>query len=109
MNEPTTMESAAQSMAEVATAQASRYLQQLCKHFAHRLTVTFTPQAGEITFPSGTCRLKATDDRLTLSLEAADDAQLLQLQDVVERHLVRFAFREELKLAWQRTSAAAPR
>jgi len=76
------------------TERASICLQQLCKHFAHRLPVEFTPERGQITFSVGTCRLAADAVVLTLHAEAADDAQLAQLQDVVARHLLRFAFRD---------------
>jgi hypothetical protein len=38
---------------------------------------------------------------LTLSLETPDATQMAQLQDVVARHLVRFAFREELQVDWR--------
>src|SRR5690349_11799855 len=34
----------------VKTDHASRYLQQLCKHWAHHLSVTFTPEKGQVTF-----------------------------------------------------------
>lgn len=92
----------ARSIATVATDKASRYLQQLCKHFAHKLPVEFDPQQGSIAFPIGTCRLAAEDAGLRLSCEASDAGQLAQLQDVIERHLVRFAFREnELAVIWQ--------
>jgi len=47
------------SEARITTEQASIYLQQLCKHFAHRLLVEFTPERGQITFSIGTCRLTA--------------------------------------------------
>jgi len=96
-----TLNAPARSVAEVATAHASRYLQQLCKHFAHKLPVTFDEHAGQITFSIGECRLAATDGVLRLSLEAQNAADMPQLQDVVERHLVRFAFREELKMDWR--------
>lgn len=36
------------SRADVPTAHASRYLQQLCKHWAHRFEVTFDPHQGRI-------------------------------------------------------------
>jgi len=86
--------------ARVETERASNYLQQLCKHFAHKLTVEFTPERGRIEFSIGTCRLAAKDRVLTLDAEAQDDANLAQLQGVVDRHLIRFAFREELRIAW---------
>jgi hypothetical protein len=90
----------ARSTAAVPTEHASRYLQQLCKHFAHKLPVTFDPKAGSIAFPIGTCRLAATDTVLTLDLETPNAGDMAQLQDVVVRHLVRFAFREELAVDW---------
>jgi hypothetical protein len=92
------------SVATIPTEHASRYLQQLCKHFAHKLPVTFDPHAGQIEFSIGICRLVATDTALTLDLEAPEAEQMPQLQDVVVRHLVRFAFREELAIKWSDTT-----
>ena len=92
---------ALRSIAEVATPQASKYLIQLCKHFQHKLPVVSDERSGEIAFSAGVCRLSAEGETLTLSLEAGDEAQMATLQDVVARHLVRFAFREELKIDWR--------
>lgn len=91
---------AARSSAAVQTEHASRYLQQLSKHFAHKLPVTFDPHAGSIEFSIGTCRLAATDSVLTMDLVAPEAGDMPQLKDVVVRHLVRFAFREELPIVW---------
>ena len=87
--------------AHVATQAASRYLQQLCKHFGHKVDVTFDERAGTVLFSIGTCRLAATEDGLVISLDAADADRLQQLRDVVESHLLRFAFRESLIVAWR--------
>ena len=57
------------SVAEITTERASIYLQQLCKHFAHKLAVEFTPEQGVIPFSMGTCRLEAVGDKLTLKVE----------------------------------------
>ena len=92
---------AVRSTAEVATPHASRYLQQLCKHFAHKRPVSCDPGTGHIAFDIGGCRLDAADARLTLSLESPDADQMVRLQAVVARHLVRFAFREELQFDWR--------
>jgi hypothetical protein len=89
------------SIAAVATPNASRYLQQLCKHFQHKLPVTFDPHAGQVTFSMGEWRLEADESLLKLSLAAPDSDQLEQLKDVVERHLLRFAFREEMRIDWR--------
>jgi hypothetical protein len=85
------------SHATVPTASASRYLQQLCKHWSHKFAVEFTPQHGTIPFDATrTCTLDACADTLALRLEAADDATLERMQGVVIKHLKRFAFREDL-------------
>lgn len=89
------------SHAEVATANASRYLQQLCKHFGHKVEASFDEKAGIVRFSIGNCRLLAEDNTLRLALDAPDAETLLQLQDVVASHLVRFAFREPLAVDWR--------
>lgn len=94
------------SYAEVPTAHASRYLQQLCKHFSHKLTVSFDDTVGRIDFTRGECWLTARQEALVLSLAAPDAQQLERLQDVVARHLVRFAFREELGIEWKAADEA---
>jgi hypothetical protein len=101
MNDPSAAAAGAKCSAAVATPRASRYLQQLCKHFAHKLPVTFDETAGRIPFSMGDCRLSADQGRLVLSLAAADADRLPQLQDVVARHLERFAFREDLHIDWR--------
>ena len=89
------------SVARVATKLPARYMTQLCKHFEHKLPVTYDATTGTITFSLGICALQAEDGVLVLSLTAGDPAALAQLQDVVARHLVRFAFREEMHIIWQ--------
>ena len=91
-----------QSFSSVHTEHASRYLQQLCKHFAHKVPVEFTPEEAECRFPFGTAWLRADKERLTVEIEAADADQRARAQDVVEVHLLRFAFREKLgPMAWR--------
>ena len=88
------------SHTDIPTASASRYLQQLCKHFAHKLPVTFDPAEGRISFAIGDVDLVATDATLRIALTSPDAENLEQLKDVVVRHLARFAFREELAVNW---------
>ena len=84
------------SSATIPTASASRYLQQLCKHWSHKFTVDFTPEHGTIPFDaSRVCTLDASPEALALRIEAADDATLERMQGVVIEHLKRFAFRED--------------
>jgi uncharacterized protein len=100
MTETTRMDGVS-TFAVIPTEHASRYLQQLAKHFQHKLPVSFDPHQGEVRFSIGVCRMAADEGNLTLTLAAADAAQMEPLQDVVVRHLVRFAFREELAVSWQ--------
>jgi len=101
-----------ESNVRVPTANASRYLQQLCKHWSHNLTVEFTPQSGTVVFPHdvrgaswpGDARLtmQAHEDRLDCELQASAPEQLEALKGVVARHLDRFAFREApLHFEWR--------
>lgn len=91
--------------ARVPTEKGSRYLQQLCKHFAHKLPVTFDEHAGSIAFSIGECALKADAEALIITATAPVETDMDQLKDVIVRHLVRFAFREELQVEWQPTAS----
>ena len=89
------------SIARVETDRASIYLQQLCKHFAHKRPVEFTPETGRIELSAGICRLEAAGGVLTIRAEAEGAEALAQLQDVIAKHLARFAFRHPVSLDWR--------
>lgn len=100
------------STAIVPTANASRYLQQLCKHWQHNLTVDFDANHGTVVFPrdarganhpgDGLVTFDAGDDALTVRIDASSTEQLEGLKGAVARHLDRFAFREApLAFDWQ--------
>ena len=90
--------------AGVPTAHASKYLQQLCKHWQHNLTVEFTPDHGTVVFPKdargadwpgdGLVTFDAGPDTLAVRIDASAEGQLDALKGAVARHLDRFAFRE---------------
>lgn len=89
-----------QSVSHVQTARASQYLQQLCKHFGHKVQVEFDSNNGSVTFPFGICSLQAKEDELILSV---DGSNADKLEQVIGSHLERFAFRESLTVTWDRT------
>lgn len=94
-----------QSTATVKTEQASRYLQQLCKHWSHKMQTEFDAENGRIVFPSGPITtLSAEPANLEIRIDADDDEARDRLETVVEDHLRRFAFREQLEFAWTRRS-----
>lgn len=77
------------------TAHASRYLQQLAKHWAHKLEVEFTPLHAVIHFPSeAVATLEAGEDALRSTIKAPDGETLDRMKMVLAEHLDRFAFRE---------------
>jgi hypothetical protein len=92
------------AVAVIPTMSASRYLQQLCKHWSHKLTVSFTVDEGRIVFPKdgrsesfaadATVTLQAREVALELRVESSADRQLEIIKAVVASHLDRFAFRE---------------
>lgn len=88
------------SQADVATARPSRYLTQLCKHFAHKVHAEYDYEHGVATFEAGTCAMDASDGHLRLRAEASDDSKLQHVQAVVGNHLERFGERDALAVHW---------
>jgi hypothetical protein len=88
----------------VLTGHASKYLQQLCKHWSHNLQVEFTPENGTVIFPrdargadhpgDAVVTFDVAEGGLEVRVDASSDAQLEGLKGAVARHLDRFAFRE---------------
>ena len=92
------------SRAEIPTEAAPRYLGQLCAHFSHKPELeVMRPEEdnGVIRFPSGLCSLTATQHSLHLEIGGRDQFSLERLQDVIDKHLQRFAFREPPKIEWR--------
>lgn len=100
------------SEALVPTGHASRYLQQLCKHWQHNLQVEFTPENGTVIFPrdargadypgDAVVTFNAAETGLDVCIDASSEAQLDALKGAVARHLDRFAFREApLSFDWR--------
>lgn len=96
----------------VPTEHASRYLQQLCKHWQHNLQVEFTPENGTVIFPrdargashpgDAVVTFNVAETGLDIRIDASSPEQLDGLKGAVARHLDRFAFREgELRYDWQ--------
>lgn len=97
--------------AMVPTKSASRYLQQLCKHWAHNMPVEFSAAQGTVTFPrtarggewpdDGLFTMIAHSQALECRIDASGPEHLAGLKGAVERHLDRFAFREApLNYVW---------
>lgn len=84
------------------TPNASKYLQQLARHFSHKIAVRFDAGSADFALRTGRVRLEAADGALIARVEADDAAALLDAREVIDRHLAVFAFREQLTgLDWQ--------
>jgi uncharacterized protein len=94
------------SIAKVQTEHASKYLQQLCKHWSHKLDVEFDPSQGVVHFDGARlCRFAAENGRLDMKLETATEEELERTQQTLVNHLKRFAFREDFgDIAWEKLS-----
>ncbi|PVB62392.1 DUF2218 domain-containing protein [Labrenzia sp. 011] len=82
------------------TASASKYLQQLCKHFAHKVPAEWDSASGKVCFPFGSCRMEASPTSLTIRCEADEEQKIDRMKYVIDDHLERFAWREKLTLEW---------
>lgn len=92
--------------ARFATPNASRYLQQLCKHFAHKVEVKVSETEGRCELQTGPLWLSADESGLDIRVEAADEASLERAEFIVEDHLRRFAFREAPDaMSWREEAA----
>lgn len=91
--------------ARVATPNARRYAHQLGKHWAHNMAVTEQGDNRLITFPrdsrganwqsDAVVTLAPDGDVLVCRIEASEEGQRDGLKAAVERHVDRFAFRED--------------
>ncbi|MBV9286703.1 MAG: DUF2218 domain-containing protein [Hyphomicrobiales bacterium] len=82
------------AQARVPTANGAKYLQQLCKHWSHKLQVDLSDRKGVVRFPSAVATMEASPDALLVTIETADGDTLERMKGVVASHLDRFAFRE---------------
>ncbi|RIJ23362.1 DUF2218 domain-containing protein [Henriciella barbarensis] len=86
----------------VRTENASRYLQQLSKHWAHKFEVDYSQTESRIKLPLGKLSMQASESALGLEVTSDTTDSLDQLCDVIERHIDRFAHRESaLVYGWK--------
>lgn len=100
------------SEARVPTPHARKYALQLGKHWQHNLHVEEDGDTRRITFPrdargaswvdDAIVTLQPANDILVCRIEASEQGQLEGLKGAVERHVDRFAFREDgLSYEWK--------
>lgn len=86
--------------AYVETSTPSKYINRLCKHFAHKVTVSYDDNHGEIEFKIGKGYIEKVKDGLKLKAEADNQTDLQEVIDIMDRHFIRVAWQEDIKLEW---------
>lgn len=90
----------------VRTRHASSYLQRLCKHFAHKVPAEWEAATGHAELPGGRAEFAAGSETLEITIRGRDAAGLDRARAIVEDHLLRYAFRENLtRLDWEPVSS----
>lgn len=88
------------AVASVPTKNASRYMQQLSKHWGHKAEAVFDTANSRIDFGDETVvTMQAAEETLHIDVACAAE-RLERFTQVVEDHIKRFAFREELAFSW---------
>lgn len=88
------------STTTIATQAASQYIGKLCRHFRHKIETEYTPTTGLATFPFGICTMTAKSNQLVFDITANDMESVDKIKGVLERHLVKFAYKEDLTIDW---------
>jgi uncharacterized protein len=87
--------------ASVPTTNAGKYMQQLCKHWSHKLEVDLSEQRGVVKFPAVVATFEPVADALRVTIEGEEGEAVERMKGVVASHLDRFAFREApLRFDW---------
>jgi hypothetical protein len=80
--------------ASVPTANAGKYMQQLCKHWSHKLEVDLSEERGVVKFQTAVATFEPAADALLVTIEGKEGEAVERMKGVVASHLDRFAFRE---------------
>ena len=85
----------------VNTKKGAKYVQRLCKHFAHKVQAHWQETQGQVQFEMGTTDIFASTDALTLICKANNAIDLGDIVDTIDQHFQRFAKADQLVLEWQ--------
>lgn len=96
------------SRADVSTDQPARYAKQLASHLGRKLDFTADGAVSTAAIGAGTGQAVVGDGVLTLLAAGPDEAAVATVEHVLGSHLLRFATREDVTVAWSRTTAQAP-
>ena len=85
----------------IKTKEGANYIGKLCRHFRHKIDANYEGNSGKADFPRGVCLMEADEDTLTFKVEAQDAEALQKIQGTLDRHLIKFAYKEQLEINWE--------
>ena len=86
--------------ANISTTSAARIMKRLCKHWSHKLQVSYDDEQGRVLFDPAVLNMQVSPQSLQATLSHADEDTLIRLQQVVADHLQRMAQPEVLVIEW---------
>lgn len=89
------------SNALVTVENPNRYINRLCKHWAHKFEVEQSELAGTIDFGHTLCTLTAADNKLKLHLKSNQPEELDKMQQVVANHLIGMSNQNIVNVTWE--------
>jgi hypothetical protein len=97
------------STAEVVTHRPDRFAKQLVSHFGRKVEWVTEGGASTASFGDATASVASREGVLLLTASAASLNQVAQIEDVLARHLQRFASKTPLQISWSRDTAEVAR
>ena len=91
--------------AVIKTEHGSKYLQMMCKHFAHKVDVEYDKNRGFAALPPGACYMKADNQAITVYIESEKEEGIKRSIHIIEEHIVKYAWREALDIQWEEIPA----
>ncbi|AQT45252.1 DUF2218 domain-containing protein [Bartonella sp. M0280] len=92
------------SRAIIETENASKYLQQLAKHWSHKFPdTTFSEKEAHIPFSDDvTVDMFAEKASLVVQITTPNEFEAIKIEGIFDQHILRFAFKEQLSIDWHR-------
>ncbi|WP_278313902.1 DUF2218 domain-containing protein [Lolliginicoccus levis] len=92
-----------ESVARIATDRADRYVKQLASHFGHKVPVVQEGRQVEILFDLGVAVCAAGSRGITVTVQAHQESDVAEVQEIITRHLEAFGQRDDLRVTWSPT------
>lgn len=89
------------------TARGPQLMSTMAKHFGHKIPVEQDDRRASMTFEWGDAEIAVVEDGLSLNVEGESTEGAARLKQVIESHLLRFAFREDPQaIQWSEDAAS---